>query len=123
MSRFTVVYREEGTFVGRDARWFKVEVLKERDSIGTALGIIDEPSWDREMPGGGDGPAILSNAAVRLLAIKIQDSVEAGEYRDKWELEATEFMMDATEARHLVNTGVAEPHAYTAGASVAFFSD
>src|SRR5436305_15195884 len=116
MSRFTVVYREEGTFVGRDARWFKVEVLKERDSIGTALGIIDEPSWDREMPGGGDGPAILSNAAVRLLAIKIQDSVEAGEYGDKGELDAAEFMMDASEVRHLVNTRVADPLVQTPAA-------
>lgn len=123
MSRYTVVYRDEGTFVGRDARWFKVEVLEERDSLGTALGIIDEPSWDRELPGGGDGPPILANAAVRLLAIKIQDEVEAGRFRVKWELEAAEFMLDAREARHLVNTGVAEPHAYTANASVAFFTD
>ncbi len=123
MLRYTVVYRDEGTFVGRDARWFKVEVLRERDSLGIALAVIDEPSWDRELPGGGDGPPILANAAVRLLAIKIQDAIEGGEFRDKWELEAEEFSLDAREARHLVNTGVAEPHAYTAGASVAFFTD
>ncbi len=123
MARYTVVYREEGAFVGRDARWWKVEVLKERGSLGTALGIIDEPSWDRELPGGGDGPAIFCNAAVRLLAIKIQDAVESGMFRDKWELDASELFLDATEARHLVNTGVAEPHAYTRDTSVAFFTD
>lgn len=123
MSRYTVVYRDAGTFVGRDARWFKVEVLKERSSLGIALGIYDEPSWDRELPGGGDGPAIMANAAVRLLAIKIQDTVEAGEYRDRWEIEAEEFTLSAHDARHLVNTGVAEPHPYAAQASVAFFTD
>jgi hypothetical protein len=122
MRRYTVVYRDEGTFVDRDARWFKVEVLEERDSLGVALGIIDEPSWDRELPGGGDGPAILCNAAVRLLAIKIQDAVEAGDFRDRWEIDADEFMLDASDARHLVNTGVAEPRPYTPSASVAFFS-
>lgn len=123
MSRYTVVYRETGTFVGRDARWFKVEVLKEHTSLGIALGIYDEPSWDRQMPGGGDGPTILANAAVRLLAIKIQDAVEAGRFRDRWEIEAEEFDLSAQEARHLVNTGVAEPHPYSAQASVAFFTD
>lgn len=122
MSRYTVVYRDEGTFVERDARWFKVEVLKERESLGTALGIIDEPSWDRELPGGGDGPPILCNAAVRLLAIKVQDAIEARKFRDRWELQAAEFILDARDARHLVNTGVAEPQPYSPNASVAFFA-
>lgn len=123
MIRYTVVYKDEGTFVGRDARWFKVEVLKERQSLGTALGIIDEPSWERELPGGGDGPGIFANAAVRLLAIKIQDAIESGQFRHDWEIEAEEFSLEARDARHLVNTGIAEPKQYTPGASVAFFTD
>jgi hypothetical protein len=121
MSRYTVVYRDEGAFVDRDARWFKVTVLKDHDSIGIALGVIAEPAWDHELPGGGDGPAILANAAVRLLAINIQEAVEAGRFRDKWEVEAAEFTLEARDARHLVNTGVAEPHAYAADSAVAFF--
>jgi hypothetical protein len=123
MARYTIIYLEEGTFAGRDARWFKVRVLKERSSLGTALGIFDEPSWDRELPGGGDGPAILANGAVRLLAIKIQDTVEAGQFRDQWEMDAEEYVLDAHDARHLVNTGVAEPRKYAADSSVAFFTD
>ncbi len=123
MSRFTVVYRDEGTFVDRDARWFKVTVLKDHDSIGIALGVINEPDWDRELPGGGDGPPILANAAVRLLAIKIQEAIESGHFRQKWELPAAEFVLDARDARHLVNTGVAEPRAYTADSAVAFFQN
>jgi hypothetical protein len=121
MSRYTVVYRGEGTFFDRDARWFKVSVLKERESLGLALGVIAEPEWDRELPGGGDGPAVLSNAAVRLLAINLQEAVEAGRFRDAWELQATEFTLAARDARHLVNTGVAEARPYTPDAPVAFF--
>jgi hypothetical protein len=121
MSRYTVVYLDEGTFVDRDARWFKVQVLKDRDSLGIALGIFDEPSWDREMPGGGDGPRIFANAAVRLLAITIQEEVEAGAYRQRWALEAEEFILDPKDARHLVNTGVAEARSNEADAAVAFF--
>jgi len=121
MSKYTVVYRDEGVFVDRDAWWFKVAVIKDRDSLGIALGIIDEPSWDRELPGGGDGPPIMSNAAVRLLAMAVQDAIEAGEFRDKWEMEAAEFVMEAHDARHLVNVGVAEPRRYEAGGAVAFF--
>jgi len=121
MSRYTVVYRGEGAFVDRDARWFKVAVLKEHDPLGIALGVIAEPEWDRELPGGGDGPAVLSNAAVRLLAINIQEAVEAGRFRDKWELQAAEFTLAARDARHLVNTGVAEPRSYAPEAPVAFF--
>jgi hypothetical protein len=97
-------------------------VVKERGSLGIALGIIDEPSWAREVPGGGDGPPELCNAAVRLLAIKVQDAIEAGRFRDRWQLDAAEFTLDAREARHLVNSGVAEPHVYSADASVAFFT-
>jgi hypothetical protein len=123
MSRYTVVYRDEGTFVDRDARWFKVTVLKDHDSLGTALGVIEEPAWDRELPGGGDGPPILANAAVRLLALKIQEAIEAGHFREKWELNATEVVLEARDARHLVNTGVAEPRAYTADSAVAFFQN
>jgi hypothetical protein len=122
MSRFTVVFRGEGAFVDRDARFFKVMVLKEHDSLGIALGMIDEPSWDRELPGGSDGPPVLSNAAVRLLAIKVQESIEAGKFRDVWELQAAEFTLDARDARHLVNTGVAEPHLYAPDSPVAFFT-
>jgi hypothetical protein len=122
MSRYTVVYRDEGSFIDRDARWFRVTVLKDHDSLGVALGMIDEPSWDRELPGGGDGPPILCNAAVRLLAIKIQEAIEAGHFREKWELTAAEFVLGARDARHLVNTGVAEPKAYTKDSAVAFFT-
>jgi hypothetical protein len=121
MTRYTVVYRDEGTFVDRDARWFKVTVLKDHDSLGLALGVVDEPDWDRELPGGGDGPSVLSNAAVRLLAIKIQEAIEAGHFRDTWEPHAAEFKLDGRDARHLVNTGVAEPRAYPADSAVAFF--
>ncbi len=121
MSRYTIVFRGEGTFVDRDARWFKVAVLKEHAPLGIALGMIAEPDWDRELPGGGDGPAILANAAVRLLAIKIQEAVEAGRFREKWELQAAEFTLEARDARHLVNSGVAEPHSYSPDAAVAFF--
>jgi hypothetical protein len=121
VSRYTVVYRDEGTFVDRDALWFKVSVLKERGSLGIALGVIDAPSWDRELPGGGDGPRILVNAAVRLLAIRVQEAIEGGKFRDRWEVDAAEFALDARDARHLVNTGVAEPRPYTDGAAVAFF--
>jgi hypothetical protein len=121
MSRYTVIYRDDGTFVDRDARWFKVTVLKDHDSLGVALGMIDEPSWDRELPGGGDGPPILANASVRLLAIKIQEAIEAGHFREKWELGAAEFALDARDARHLVNTGIAEPRAYAKDSAVAFF--
>lgn len=121
MSRYTVVYLDEGTFVDRDARWFKAQVLKDRDSLGIALGVFDEPGWDRELPGGGDGPRILANAAVRLLAITVQEEIEGGHFRQRWELEAVEFILDARDARHLVNTGVAEPRAYEAEAAVAFF--
>jgi hypothetical protein len=117
-----VIFRGEGTFVDRDARWFKVGILKERDSLGVALGVIAEPAWYRELPGGGDGPAILSNAAIRLLAIKLQEVVEAGSFRQVWELEAAEFSLEARDARHLVNTGVAEPHLYAMDAAVAFFT-
>ena len=116
-----MVFRDEGSFVDRDALWFKVTVLEERDSLGIALGVIEQPSWDRELPGGGDGPGILANAAVRLLAIRVQEAVEAGRFRKRWELEAAEFTLDARDARHLVNTGVAEPRRYVADAAVAFF--
>lgn len=121
MSRYTVVYRGAGTFIDRDARWFKVSVLKERESLGIALGVMAEPAWENELPGGGDGPPILANAAVRLLAIKLQEAIEAGHFRQAWELEAAEFTLAARDARHLVNTGVAEPHTYAADAAVAFF--
>jgi hypothetical protein len=64
---------------------------------------------------------VLSNAAVRLLAINIQEAVEAGQFRQKWEMGAAEFVLEARDARHLVNSGVAEPHAYKPDAAVAFF--
>lgn len=121
MSRYTVIYRDEGTFVDRDARWYKVTVLKDHDSLGTAVGIITTPAWDSELPGGGDGPPILANAAVRLLAIAIQEAVEGGRFRERWELPAAEFLLDARNARHLVNTGVAEPRSYSPDTAVAFF--
>jgi hypothetical protein len=122
MSRYTVIYRDDGTFVDRDARWFKVTVLKDHDSLGIALGIVDGPGWDRELPGGGDGPPILANAAVRLLAIKIQEAIESGTFREKWEERADEFALDARDARHLVNTGVAEPRTYAPDSAVAFLT-
>jgi len=121
MSRYTVIYRGEGVFVDRDARWFKVAVLKEHESLGIALGVIAEPEWDRELPGGGDGPAVLANAAVRLLAINLQEAVEAGRFRSTWQLGATEFTLAGRDARHLVNTGVAEPRPYAPDSPVAFF--
>ncbi|HEX3425841.1 MAG TPA: hypothetical protein VHT30_06895 [Acidimicrobiales bacterium] len=121
MARYTVLYRGEGTFVERDARWFKVSVLKEHQSLGIALGIIAEPDWEDELPGGGDGPAVMANAAVRLLAIKIQETVEAGQFRNRWEIGAAEFTLDGRDARHLVNSGVAEPHRYSPDSAVAFF--
>ncbi len=96
-------------------------ILKDHYSLGIALGVVEEPAWDRELPGGGDGPPILANAAVRLLAIKIQEAIEAGHFREKWELSAAEFSLDARDARHLVNTGIAEPRAYSADSAVAFF--
>lgn len=121
MSRYTVVYRDEGVFVDRDARWFKVGVLKERDSLGIALGVMDAPGWAKELPGGGDGPAIFSNAAVQLLANCIEEAIEAGQFRDKWQIEAAEFPLNAREARGLVNDGTADPRYFEAGAVVAFF--
>jgi hypothetical protein len=121
MSRYTVVYRDEGTFVDRDARWFKVTVLKDQTSLGLAVGVVESPGWDRELPGGGDGPAVLANAAVRLLAIAVQEAIVEGDFREAWELEAREFPLNARDARHLVNNGVAEPRCYSPDTAVAFF--
>ena len=45
MSKYTVVYRDEGVFVDRDAWWFKVAVIKDRDSrIGACA---DTGHWVR----------------------------------------------------------------------------
>jgi hypothetical protein len=51
------MYRDEGTFV--DAHWFKVSVFRDRDSLGTALGIVDGLSSDNELPEGEAGVDLL----------------------------------------------------------------
>jgi hypothetical protein len=124
MSRYRVLFDGEGDFVDRHARWFKVTVRRDGRSLGTALGVIDGRSWDSELPEPSSGlsaSSVLSYAAVRLLAITVQDAVEAGVFRDGWEVAATEFALDARDARHLVNVGVADPDPFEPDAAVAFF--
>ena len=122
MGKYTVLFRSMGTFVDRDARWFKVSVLRDGTSLGTAIGVIDGRSWDAELlDDRGALTLFLSTAAVRLLAITVQDAVEAGQFRDTWEVGAAEFALDVRDARHLVDVGVAGADSFEPDAAVAFF--
>ena len=120
MATYTVVYRDEGDFVDRDAHWYKVTVYRDGESLGVVLGVMDNLTWADALPH-GDGVELLSNAAVRLLAQTIETNVRDSSFRDKWELEAVTVPLHGQAARRLVDDGVAKAEFYTIGAIVSQF--